>query len=62
MNIDRDLGRSVIGASSLELGPSDRGEPQSERDLEIVEDRSVMEGSSRWRMTLRKLDAAEAPS
>ena len=48
---DEDLGGLLLRASDLELGSLDRGGPQSERDLGIVEDNSGMEGS--WG---RKLD------
>ena len=44
----------------LELGPSGLGGPWSGRDLKIVEDGSGMEGSLGWKMTLKKLDVAEA--
>ena len=60
MNISKDLGRSVIEASGLELGPLGRGGPRSERDHGIVEDGSGMEGSSGRRITSGKLDVAEA--
>ena len=37
MSIGKDLGRSIIGASGLQLGPSDQGKPQSEKDLGEIE-------------------------
>jgi len=52
LNIDGDLGRSVVGASGLKLEPSGRGGHQSGRDLRMVKDGSGMEGSSTRRMTL----------
>ena len=61
MSIDRDLGRSVVEASGLDLRPSGQGGPQSGRDLGMVKGGSGMEGSSRWRLTSGKLDVVEAP-
>ena len=60
MYIGRDLERSVVGASSLELGSSYRGGPRCGRDLKIVEDGSKMEGASGRRITSGKLNVAEA--
>jgi len=37
ISIDGDHGRSIIGSSGSELGPSDRGSPRSEKDLGEVE-------------------------
>jgi len=44
LSVSGDLGRSIVGASGLELEPSGRGGPQSERDLGMVEGGSGMEG------------------
>jgi len=60
LNINGDLGRSVVGASGLELGPSGQRGPLSGRDLGIVKDGSEMEGSSIQRLTSGKLYVAEA--
>ena len=59
MNISGDFGRSVVGASDLELGPSSRRGPRSEKDLGIVENDSGMEESSERGTTLKKLDVVE---
>ena len=40
----------------MELGPSGRGGAPSGRDLEIMKDRSRMEGSSGRKLTSGKLD------
>jgi len=55
ISINGDLGRSVVGASGLKLEPSDQRRPQSEKDLEIVEGDSNIEGSSRQTLTLKGL-------
>ena len=46
-------------ASSLELGPLGQGGLRSERDLGIGEDGSMMEGSSKQKLTLRKLNVED---
>ena len=61
LNIDGDLGRSVVGASGLKLGLSGRGGHQSRRDLRMVKDGSGMEGSLRRRITLGRSDVGETP-
>ena len=46
----------MLKVSGLELGPSDRGDPQSGRGLRIVEDDSEMKGYAGQKLTLGKLD------
>ena len=68
MSIDENFG-SVTGASILELRPSGRGRPRSEKDLGTMEggsrieglrDRGMTSGRSDWRrMTSEKLDVVE---
>ena len=55
MNINRDLRCSINEAFGLEVGPSGRGESQSGRDFEIVEDDSGMEGSAGRKLTSEEL-------
>ena len=60
LNIDGDLGHSVLGDCGLELGHSGQGGPGCGRDIEIVEDGSEVEGSSGQKLTSGKLNVAEA--
>ena len=61
MSVGGDFRRSVVGALSLELGPSCQGGSQSGRDLGMVGGGAGMKGSSRRMITSGKSDVAEAP-
>ena len=61
ISIGRYYGRSAVGASGLELGPSGRRRPRRGRGLRIVECGSEQMTSSGRRVVLGLLGMAGAP-